>query len=390
MMVVTGLEKLDREIPDDLSGRKIGLVCHAASITSDYRHAASVIAGSDKCLLGALFGPQHGISGETQDNMIEWEGGTDRWYNVPLHSLYGRNRKPTPEMLEGVDALVIDMQDTGARLYTYIWTMRLCMEAAGEAGIPVWVCDRPNPVSFLGLDGPVLKPSFFTFVGMAEIPMMHSMTIGEIALWIRDIEGVKCDLHIIVMEGWRREMPFTATGLPWVIPSPNMPTTDTANVYPGMVLAEATNLSEGRGTTRPFELFGAPWLNQNGFINDSVVTQLKGIHLRRHNFIPVFHKFSGVTCNGFQIHVTDFITFRPVETAVTIFDAIIRSSDGNFRFLAPPYEYEEKLIPFDILSGDTGIRRMLTEGGSLKEEKERWLEEQHEFADKFRKIRLYK
>ncbi|MCA1756198.1 MAG: DUF1343 domain-containing protein, partial [Bacteroidales bacterium] len=381
--------KLDRKIPDRLAGRNIGVVCHAASITSDFRHAASVIAGSGNCRLGALFGPQHGIFGETQDNMIEWEGGTDTWYNVPLHSLYGRNRKPTPQMLKGLDALVIDLQDTGARLYTYIWTMHLCMEAAGEAGIPVWICDRPNPVSFLGMEGPVLKPPFFTFVGMAAIPMMHSMTIGEIALWIRDIEGVRCDLHIVGMDGWKREMPYAATRLPWVLPSPNMPTTDTALVYPGMVLAEATNLSEGRGTTRPFELFGAPWLIPGGFLNDTSIKELKGVHFRRHNFIPVFHKFSGLTCTGFQIHITDLKQFRPVETAVAIFDAAIRNSDGNFSFLDPPYEYEETLMPFDILSGDSGIREMLINGGSLKEEKERWRAEQQEFAARFSDIRLY-
>lgn len=388
-MVITGTEKLNREIPAGLSGKNIGLVCHAPSVTSQLKHTASVIAESGSCLLGALFGPQHGIFGETQDNMIEWEGGNDNRYKVPLHSLYGSRRKPAPKMLEGLDALIIDLQDVGARLYTYIWTMRLCMEAAGEAGIPVWVCDRPNPISYLGLDGPVLKRPYFTFVGMAEIPLMHGMTIGEIALWLRDIEEVNCDLHILKMDGWNREMTYASTGLPWVIPSPNMPSTDTAEVYPGMVLVEATNLSEGRGTTRPFELFGAPWLNQEGFLDDQSIKALNGLFFRRHNFIPVFHKFGGRTCNGFQIHVTDRKLFKPVETAVAVFDAVIRNSDTNFRFLDPPYEYEEILMPFDILSGDSGVREMLVKKESLKTETERWRDEQNEFIIKFREIKLY-
>ena len=388
-MVITGTEKLNSKIPDGLNGKNIGLVCHAPSVTSQFKHTASVISESGKCRLGALFGPQHGIFGETQDNMIEWEGVNDNWYRVPLHSLYGSNRKPTPEMLEGLEALVIDLQDVGARLYTYIWTMRLCMEAAGEAGIPVWICDRPNPISYMGLDGPVLKRPYFTFVGMAEIPLMHGMTIGEIALWLREIEKVDCELHIIKMDGWNREMTYASTGLPWVLPSPNMPSTDTAAVYPGMVLVEATNLSEGRGTTRPFELFGAPWLNQEGFLDDKAIKTLKGLFLRRHNYIPVFHKFSGQTCYGFQIHVTDNKVFKPIETAVAVFDAINRNSDGNFKFLNPPYEYEETLMPFDILSGDSGVREMLAKGGSLKTETERWREEHNEFMLKFKEIKLY-
>ena len=260
-MVQTGLDQIRDKLPPGLKGRKIGILCHAPSVASDYSHITEIFSERKDCFLTALFGPQHGIYGQTQDNMIEWNSSLHPIYRIPVYSLYGEHRKPTTEMLSDIDVLVIDLQDVGARLYTYIWTVKLCMEACMEAGIPVWILDRPNPVGRLPLDGPVMKEEFFTFVGGASIPLCHRMTIGEMAVWIREKYYRNCELNVVWMKGWRRNSLYNETGLPWILPSPNMPTLQTALVYPGTVLFEALNISEGRGTTIPFELFGAPFID---------------------------------------------------------------------------------------------------------------------------------
>jgi uncharacterized protein YbbC (DUF1343 family) len=388
-MVITGLDVIKRELPRKLKGKKIGIVCHAPSVTNSFEHIIDVIHSSKECELAAIFGPQHGLWGETQDNMIEWEGNFNKHYNVNIFSLYGETRKPTVEMLSDVDILLIDLQDIGARPYTYIWTMKLCMEAAGSAKIPVWVLDRPNPISAILIDGPVLKKEFYTFVGMASIPLCHRMTIGEIAIWLKEVENVSCDLNLVKMERWSRNMLFSDTGLPWVAPSPNMPTLSTASVYPGMVLTEATNLSEARGTTLPFELFGAPWLNTKDLISYFSGMDIKGCTLRPHNYIPTFHKYIDEFCNGIQVHITDIAEFRPVYTTLAIYEAIINTTDDKFNFLNPPYEYENNLIPFDILSGDSGSRKCLESGGNLKHELEKWQDEKNMFESIFNTIKIY-
>jgi uncharacterized protein YbbC (DUF1343 family) len=389
-MVLSGLEVLLGDFPRSLQGKRIGLLCHAPSINRDFEHITSLLGKRKDCSLAAIFGPQHGLHGQTQDNMIEWETGRHDGFGIPLFSLYGEHRKPTAEMLEKIDALIIDLQDTGTRIYTYPWTLKLCLEACTEAGIPVWVLDRPNPVSFLPADGPVLKKDYFTFVGGASIPLCHRMTIGEIAVWVKERYYPGCDLNLVSMKNWHRRMSYRDTGLPWVLPSPNMPTADTAVVYPGMVLAEALNLSEGRGTVIPFELFGAPFINAAALKRELLSRDLKGCAFREHDYIPTFHKFAGETCSGLQIHVTDYSTFRPVMTALHIFDAIIATSpDGALRFIDPPYEYEEKLIPFDILSGDDGMRNCLANRSSLKDETDRWSEEHVSFLVEFAETARY-
>lgn len=388
-MVLTGLEIINNTLPAKLHGKRIGVVCHAPSVTSDLEHIIDFIHKSPGCQLGAVFGPQHGLFGQTQDNMIEWEGYYHTGYGVYIYSLYGDHRKPTGEMLDGLDAIIIDLQDIGARPYTYVWTMRLCMEAAGELGIPVWVLDRPNPVAAIGYDGAVLEKEYYSFVGMAEIPLCHRMTIAEIALWLRDIEGVKCDLSIVSMKGWSRDMMFSDTGLPWVIPSPNMPSQSTAAVYPGMVLTEATNLSEARGTTIPFELTGAPWVDTGSLLRYLSSMNIKGCAFRIHNFIPVFHKYSNQYCHGIQVHVTDLKKFRPVFTTMAIYEALINISKSDFKFLDPPYEYENILMPFDILSGDSLSRFCLSNGLSLDSEAERWSASTTGFAERFNAIKIY-
>ena len=389
-MVITGLEAILNHLPSAIKGKRVGILCHAPSITKDFAHITDIFFQRDDCKLSAIFGPQHGIHGQTQDNMIEWRSQKHQVYNIPLYSLYGEHRKPSNEMLKNIDVLLIDLQDVGARLYTYIWTVKLCIEACSEAGIPVWVLDRPNPIGLLPFDGPVLKEEYFTFVGGASFPLCHRMTIGEMALWIKKKYYPKCDLSIVWMKNWKRSSLFSDTGLPWVLPSPNMPTLQTALVYPGTVLIEALNLSEGRGTTIPFELFGAPFIESDKLKKNLDSRRIEGCAFRIHNFIPTFHKFFGELCNGIQIHITDVRLFKPVVTALEIFDAIIETSaPDSLQFKLPPYEYENTLMPFDILSGDSGMRESLLKRENVRIEKERWAHEIEEFRNEFRRFAVY-
>ncbi len=389
-MVLTGLEIVSAKIPDGLKGKRIGVLCHAPSITKSFEHIIDILFRSEECHLSAIFGPQHGIHGQTQDNMIEWSTQMHPVYNIPLYSLYGEHRKPTGEMLNGLEALIIDLQDVGARLYTYVWTVKLCMEACSEKGIPVWILDRPNPIGAVEMDGPVLKKEFFTFVGGASIPMCHRMTLGEMALWLKDKYYPQCNLNIVWMKNWKRSMMYNETGLPWVLPSPNMPTLQTAIVYPGTVLIEALDLSEARGTTIPFELFGAPYIDAEKLKKRLNYRKIAGCTFRIHDFIPTFHKYTGELCRGLQIHVTDIRSFRPVETALEIFDSIIDTTPaGSLKFKEPPYEYEYELMPFDILSGDSGMRESLIRRSDPVLEKERWRCEIEDFRKEFSLIAAY-
>ena len=253
--------------PRALRGARIGAVLHPASVASTLVHSARVLEqfSGDLFTLAALFGPQHGYLGQTQDNMIEWEGYRHPRLGIPVHSLYGTGREPTHEMLRGLDALIVDLQDIGTRYYTFVWTLYLCLKACKREGIAVVVLDRPNPINGVTVEGPILDPLYRSFVGLHPLPVRHGRTIGELARQFRDEAFPDCELIVLPMENWDRRMWFDETGLKWVLPSPNMPTLATATVYAGMCLLEATNLSEGRGTTRPFELFGAPWIRGEEF-----------------------------------------------------------------------------------------------------------------------------
>lgn len=389
-MVTTGLEVILEHFPASLKKKRVGILCHAPSITSDFTHITDLFFQRTDCTLSAIFGPQHGIHGQTQDNMIEWKSESHPRYNIPCYSLYGEHRKPTSEMLNEIDVLIIDLQDVGARLYTYIWTVKLCIEACSEKGVPILLLDRPNPIGRIGFDGPVLKKEYFTFVGGASIPLCHRMTMGEMALWIKEKYYPECNLNIAWMKNWRRSSLYSETGLPWVLPSPNMPTQQTAIVYPGTVLIETLNLSEGRGTTIPFELFGAPFIDSDKLKKNLDARNIMGCVFRIHDFIPTFHKFKGENCNGIQIHVTDINLFQPVGTALEIFDAIIETSPvDSLKFNLPPYEYEYKLMPFDILAGDSGMRESLLKRNNIRIEKERWASEIEEFRKEFLHIAAY-
>jgi uncharacterized protein YbbC (DUF1343 family) len=389
-MVQTGLEQITRKLPSDFKGKRIGLLCHSSSVSSDFRHITDIFFKKKECKLTAIFGPQHGLYGQTQDNMVEWESKIHPFYKIPVYSLYGEYRKPSSEMLGDIDILVVDLQDVGARLYTYVWTLKLCLEACAEANIPVWVLDRPNPIGMLPYDGPVLKEEFFTFVGGASVPMCHRMTIGEIAVLIKDRYFKNCTLRVVWMKDWKRNTLYSETGIPWVLPSPNMPTLSTAIVYPGNVLMEALNISEARGTTIPFELFGAPFINPESLKSELDSRRIPGCVFRIHGFIPTFNKFAGQYCNGLQIHVTNPSIYYPVSTTLEIIDAIIKTSPENsLKFNLPPYEYEYRLMPFDILSGDSFMRKALIKRDNTKYEKLRWKNEIEQYMDDFKQFSVY-
>jgi uncharacterized protein YbbC (DUF1343 family) len=384
-IVKTGLDSVEKSWPRDLRGARAGLVIHPASVNSFLEHASDVFARSRNCELKAFFGPQHGIRGETQDNMIEWEGFTDKKTGLPVYSLYGKTRQPEPAMIRDIDLVVIDMQDVGARYYTFIWTMALVMKACGGEGKKVIVLDRPNPIGGHLIEGPILRPEFKSFVGLHPLPARHGMTMGEISLYLRDFFYPNLDLRVIQLENWERKMWFDNTRLPWVLPSPNMPTLNTATVYPGMCLLEATNLSEGRGTTRPFEIFGAPFVDPDMLRGHLENLKLRGVVFRPLYFLPTFHKYAGKLCGGVQIHVTDRKRFRPFKTVVGILKSIFELYPKEFRWKNPPYEYEDKLLPMDILCGSDWIRKWIENGTGLGEMEDLWIVESMEFDRKFRK-----
>ena len=344
-----------------LRDARLGLIAHPASVTSTLTHAADAVrvAGYD---LRALFGPQHGARGEKQDNMIESDPYTDPHTGLPVHSLYGEVRKPTPEMLDGLDALLFDLQDVGVRVYTFVWTMALAMEACAEAGVRFVVLDRPNPIGGLQREGPLPRKGYESFVGLHPVPLRHGLTCGEMACWLKEERGIACDLAVIRCDGWRRSMFWRDTGLPWVLPSPNLPSPKSCLVYPGMVLLEGTNLSEGRGTTLPFELFGAPWLDPARLVARLADARLAGVIFRPCHFEPTFQKHAGTLCGGAQLHVTDPRAFEPVRTAVEILVAANALAPSDFAWREPPYEYEETLPPIDILWGNPGLREGVEAG----------------------------
>ena len=381
----TGLDIFEKNWPRKLKGSRVGLVVHPASVNKKLEHAADCFFKSGKFELAALFGPQHGIRGETQDNMIEWKGFRDKKTGLPVYSLYSSTRKPETSMMKDIDVIAIDMQDIGSRYYTFIWTMELCMQAGMETGKSVVVLDRPNPLGGTITEGPVLDMAFTSFVGQRPLPVRHGMTIAEVAGYLRDEFYSSLDFHIIPMKEWKRRMWFDETGLPWVLPSPNMPTLDTALVYPGMCLLEATNVSEGRGTTRPFEMFGAPFINAEVLEEKLKSFKLPGVLFRPMYFQPTFQKHAGKLCGGAQIHVTNRNRFRPFKTGVAIIKAIQDLYPGFFKWKQPPYEYEKNKMPIDILAGTDRLRKDIEHGRSIAHMEEWWSEQCHSFNRKVRK-----
>ncbi len=362
-----------------LKGLRVGVVCNHASIDRGFRHIVDRLAEADDLTLAAIFGPQHGFRSDVQDNMIETPHRDDPSRRVPVYSLYSETREPTAEMLRGLDVLVIDLQDIGARIYTYIYTMANCLRACARHRIPVIVCDRPNPINGVAVEGETLVAGFESFVGLFPIPMRHGMTIGELARLFNTAFGLGATLDVAKMDGWRREMFGDATDLPWVMPSPNMPTLDSAIVYPGTVLFDGTMLSEGRGTTRPFELVGAPWIEAEHFAAGMNALNLPGVFFRPAVFEPTFQKHAKTACGGCQIHVTDRTAFKPVMTGAALIQMFRQVDPATFAWRQPPYEYEHEKLPIDILAGSSRLREQIESGVPPLEIAHSWRDDEAAF-----------
>jgi len=371
-----------------LDTSRVGVVCNPASVSHAFGHVADELGRHPSARLAAIFGPQHGFRSDVQENMIETGHGRDEIRRVPVYSLYSETREPTADMLRGLDLLVIDLQDVGTRIYTYIYTMAYCLEAARTHGVKVIVCDRPNPIGGLQVEGPMLVRGFESFVGLYPIPMRHGMTIGELARLFNDHFGIGADLEVVPMRGWRREMYHDDARAPWVMPSPNIPTLDSAIAYPGTVLFEGTSVSEGRGTTRPFELIGAPCVVAERFAEQLNAKQLPGVVFRPAVFEPTFHKHAKASCGGCQIHVTDRAAFRPVLTGVALLEAF-RAATRTFAWREPPYEYERVKAPFDILAGSSTLREQLEAGVPATEIARSWESSVEEFQRVRGKFLIY-
>ncbi len=332
-------------------------------------HAADLLHAAPGVRLAALFGPEHGVRGDAQ-YMAAVGGERDARTGVPVHSLYGAapaSLRPTAEQLRGLDVLAFDIQDVGTRFYTYQATMMLCMEAAAEAKVAFVVLDRPNPLGGVLVEGPRLRPGFESFCGLHDLAVRHGMTVGELAHLFRAERGLDVELEVVACEGWRREQRFRETGLPWVLPSPNMPTPETALVYPGMCLLEGTNLSEGRGTTKPFELFGAPWLDGQRLADDLAGERLAGVRFRPASFVPTWDKHAGVRCQGVELHVHDPDAFRPFRAGLACVVHARRQDPERFAWRTEPYEFVEGVPAFDLLSGSSREREAIEAGATAAE-----------------------
>ncbi|MDH5682436.1 MAG: DUF1343 domain-containing protein, partial [Spirochaetota bacterium] len=342
--VQTGLSRLYSDYTHTLKRSRVGILCHPASVNEKYQHIVPILQSHRDIDLRAIFSPQHGYAGEKQDNMVESSHFVDPMSGLPVYSLYSETRKPSPDMLKDIDIMLIDLQDVGTRVYTFIYTMALAMEACGLNGVKVVVLDRPNPIGGTLVEGNLLDTRYKSFVGLYPIPMRHGMTVGELATLFNEEYSAGCELEVIEMTSYRRSMWFDETGLPWVLPSPNMPTLDTASVYPGMVLFEGTMVSEGRGSTRPFEIIGSPYIKPGELVDMLDTYELPGILFRELCFEPTFHKFAGEVCGGVQLHVTNRDCFKPYLTGLAVIQSLRRLYPDNFEWKSPPYEYEyEKL-----------------------------------------------
>jgi uncharacterized protein YbbC (DUF1343 family) len=386
--VLPGLDVLVSRLSSLLRGLSVGLLCHQASVTRRLTPAAEALRSMKGVKLRRLFAPEHGLTGAAQDH-AHIDAERDRLTGLPVVSLYGKRLEPPPASLEGIETLVIDLQDVGARYYTFTWTMALAMRSAGRVGLPVVVLDRPNPLGGQELEGNMPDPRFASFVGLYPLPTRHGMTIGELAGYLNETHGLGCDLTVVPMLGWRRAMLWEATELPFVAPSPNMPTVDTARVYPGGCLIEGTNLSEGRGTTRPFEWVGAPYLDGPRLARALERRGLPGVRFRGIGFEPAFHKWKGRRCGGVQVHVTDPRRFKPVATYLALIAEARRQSPRHFKWRKPPYEFEWRKLPIDLLGGGPSIRRAVERGAARSSLEASWRRDLARFTRTRRPFLLY-
>jgi uncharacterized protein YbbC (DUF1343 family) len=387
--VITGLENVLAD-PRILRSRgRLGLLYNQASINKNFQSAAELLAAAFPGQVRMLFGPQHGVYCTEQDNMRETAHAIHPKLGLPIVSLYSKERRPSRAAIEPLDAVVVDLQDVGTRVYTFATTAVYVMQACAELGKEVIVLDRPNPINGLDVEGNVSRADFSSFVAPYPLPMRHGMTIGELMRYYNGVHDIGCQLTVIPLQGWKRWMWFEDTGLPWALPSPNMPTVETAVVYPGQVLLEGTNLSEGRGTTKPFEFVGAPFIEPERVLSAIDPAALEGVRLRPMEFRPTFNKWKDCVCRGFQIHVVKRQSYRPVRTSLAILSAIMTLYPQEFQWAHPPYEYVFDKLPIDVIMGDDSIREQLQSGRPVAELEDQWSEQLLRYESARRRFLLY-
>ena len=389
MKTKLGIEKF---INSDLSKYKnlrLGLLSNQASVNSLFEHSRFLIHKKLPNNLKALFTPQHGFFSEKQDNMIESSDGIDSVLNIPIFSLYGETRRPTKEAFDLIDVLIIDLQDAGTRVYTFIHTMAYCLEMAKKFKKKVLIMDRPNPINGIDIEGNLLEENFKSFVGLYPIPMRYGLTMGEMALFLNESFNINADIEIFKMENWKREMYYNDTKLNWVFPSPNLPQVSSNVVYPGQVILEGTNISEGRGTTLPFEIFGAPFIKISKMLEDIAKTTLKGVKLRPIIFEPTSNKWQNQKCYGFQLHILDRKEYKPYKTTLILLQTVIQLFNDDFLWKQPPYEYEYEKLPIDIIIGSKKIREKIENRHDIEKLEKSWQEELNEFGENKKRYHLY-
>jgi uncharacterized protein YbbC (DUF1343 family) len=386
--VMTGLENLKINPPGYLKGKRLGLLANPASVDKAFTSSLEIINRLFPGQLTALFAPQHGFYAEKQDNMIESDHGIEPGLNIPVFSLYSETRIPTPQMFDRIDTLIVDIQDVGTRVYTFIYTISHCIEMAAKLKKTVVILDRPNPIGGLSVEGNILDPDYASFVGRFPIPMRHGLTVGEISQFFNREFNLGCDLKIIPMKGWKRSMYWQDTGLVWLPPSPNLPTPLSCMVYPGQVIFEGTNVSEGRGTTLPFEQFGAPFLD-TGAIGQIAGKKIRGAFLRPINFEPTSGKWQQQVCRGFHIHITSRKEFKPYLASLLLMQLILKFHPDAFEFKLPPYEYEYELLPIDLILGSRDIREKITKMEDITAIETHWQEGVDQFISLSKNDYLY-
>jgi uncharacterized protein YbbC (DUF1343 family) len=379
--VLTGLDVLRETSWSQFKDYRLGLLSNQASLDRHLTPAKDIIARVLPGHLKALYGPQHGFGSTEQDNMKETSHSHDSVLDVPVFSLYSEVREPTKDMLDPIDLLLIDLQDVGCRVYTFASTMLGCLKGAAKWDKKVVILDRPNPLGGDIVEGNLLHPDLYSFVGPYRLPMRHGLTMAEMARIFNDVFNLKAQLDIVPMKGWERTMTWQETGLRWLMPSPNMPLAETAQVYPGQVLWEGTNISEGRGTGRPFEIFGAPFLEPKAVMRQLAPDALRGCALQEYSFRPTFHKWQGELCRGFMIHVTDPRTFRPYFTSIALLAALVAVHGEAFAWSPPPYEYESESMPIDLILGDVTLRKEIQSGRDVSEINKEWVKPLEDFLE---------
>ncbi len=388
---VVGVDKLKNSQGKLVAGRRVGLVAHPASVTSSFEHTLDVLLGVG-ARMELLFGPEHGFAGEAQD-MEPLDGVSVGPHGLPLRSLYGATEStlaPTADQISGLDALVVDLADVGSRYYTFVWTSVLCLRACHAVGVEMILTDRPNPIGGEMVEGGLQKPGFTSFVGLVPVANRHGLTVAELVRMVADREGMTDGLTIVPMEGWERWMHHGDTGLPWILPSPNMPTVDTAIVYPGMCLLEGTTVSEGRGTTRPFEIFGAPGIDGDALARIMTDMNLPGVRFRPLSFKPSFHKHAGRICGGVQVHVIDRESFLPYRTGLAALVALNGIPEHRLEWRVDPYEFVTDIPAIDLLTGSPAVRKGIEQGAGLSDLVETWLADEKDFIEMRQEYQMYR